>query len=428
MKILNKKEFIVSLKIIFIIFIIVVILFVFVEIGGERNSIVMVVMDSASAAHFSCYGYRIKTTPNIDTVAERSYIFTNAYTTAVFTRTSVASMFTSLYPIVHELFGRYSFLPKKAITVAEILQKNSYRTVLFTTTGNVSQISGLDQGFKEIYRFKWDTEPNKITSQVIDWLKKNKNNKYFVYIHYRQPHFPFDAPMVYRRKFTPPELQSLFEKKNLIKNIYAGRIKYPDQKLIDYMKSQYDANLYYIDNELKALFDYITYQKKKTILIITSDHGEAFGEYVINNRLWFGHHWDLHKNVISIPLIIYPSKDGHKNFIKNIVENIDFMPTILDLANVKEDVFMQGKSFYPCLYNTVCETKEYAFTQAGVNKLLSIISDKYQFIYNFKQNIRELYKLNQYNEIEERDDVLYNKYLDLAKLFREKIIKIKKNM
>lgn len=143
----------------------------------------MIILDSASAEHFGCYGYDINTTPNIDEISKMSYVFTNAYTTAVYTKISVASIFTSLYPAVHKVYDKDAVLAEEAVTLAEILKMNSYKTALFTTTRNISNKNGLSQGFDEVYNFKYNVDPKIIIQEVIAWLKNNGNNNYFVYIH-----------------------------------------------------------------------------------------------------------------------------------------------------------------------------------------------------------------------------------------------------
>jgi arylsulfatase A-like enzyme len=247
----------------FIIIIIIISAICFYYFRTNGKGIIIIVLDSASAAHFSCYGYSINTTPNIDNIANLSYVFENAYATAVYTRTSVASMFISLYPAVHQMFGRDSILPEQAVTLAEVLCQNSFKTAIFSTTFNVSDKSGLSQGFQEVYKYPYDIDPKIITTELIKWLKRNQRNNFFAYVHYRQPHFPFDAPIDYKKKFINPHLSKLLTNKELLRNIYIGKIKFPNPDLINYIQSQYDANLNYIDDALKDLLIYVKKNKKR---------------------------------------------------------------------------------------------------------------------------------------------------------------------
>jgi hypothetical protein len=108
--------------------------------------------------------------------------------------------------------------------------------------------------------------------------------------------------------------------------------------------------------------------------------------------------------------------------ISNIIENIDFMPTILDILNINYKSLMQEKSFSHCFQNLNCNTKSMAFTQAGAKKSMSVISHHYHLIINYLTNENELYNLSegykeQHNIIQENLDI-YRKYLDAIELFK----------
>lgn len=384
-------------------------------------NVIYIILDAASASHFSCYGYLIKTTPNIDKFSEKSIIFANAYTVAVFTRTSTASLFTSLYPGTHKIFNITQALPSEATTLAEIFQNNGYKTAMFSTTVNISKESGFAQGFADYSYYDHQIPPIKIIKDIINWLKRNKNNKYFLYAHFRQPHYPLDAPMFFRNKFTPPKLKKLLYRKNLIHNIYTSRISATDE-LKRFIEAQYDANLNYIDFYLQELLSFIFKEEinKNTFIIISSDHGESLGEFKWKNKSYFGHGADLHKQSIHIPLIIYHPKLNKNKIIKAVIENIDIAPTLMEMLALKSpQILMQGKSFSLCFFSRNCVHKSKAFSQIGNYRLISAIDTNFHMIFDKPNKLWTFYDLTK-NPKESDNHLITNSFIE--EFFRYEIL------
>jgi len=383
------------------------------RIEPNNYNLIYIILDAASAAHFSCYGYSKETTPIIDNFAKKSTLFFNAYSVAVFTRTSTSSLFTSLYPGSHKVFNITQALPEEAETLAEIFQKNGYKTGMFSTTVNISRESGLAQGFRDYTYFPYDVPPSWIIRKGIEWLKNNRNKRFFLYMHLRQPHYPLDAPMSFRAKFVPSDQKKLLYKDNLIHNIYSGRI-YANEKLKEYVKSQYDANLNYVDFSLNELLSYIFKNEinKNTMVIISSDHGESLGEHNWMGKSYFGHGSDLHKKSIWIPLIIYYPGQRSAKIIKSLIENIDITPTIIELLGLKTNLeTMQGQSFAHCLIYDDCSTKSIAFSQVGNYKAVSAINEKFHIIFEPGKKYWKFYNLEE-NPDEKENFYFHNDLLD----------------
>ncbi len=380
---------------------------------SNNYNLIYIILDAASAAHFSCYGYSKETTPITDNFAKKSTLFFNAYSVAVFTRTSTASLFTSLYPGSHKVFNITTVLPEEAETLAEIFQKNGYKTGMFSTTTNISKESGLAQGFQDYFYFPYDVPPSKIIKKGIKWLKNNRNNRFFLYMHLRQPHYPLDAPMSFRIKFTPSEQKKLLYRGNLIHEIYVGKI-FASEQLKEYVKSQYDANLNYIDFSLDELFSYIFKEEinKNTVVIISSDHGESLGEHDWMGKSYFGHGSELHKKSIWIPLIIYYPEQTSTKIVKSIIENIDVAPTVIELLGLRTNLkAMQGQSFAHCLFSNDCYTKSIAFSQIGNYKAVSAINEKFHIIFYPSTKYWKFYNLEE-NPAEEESFDFHNSFLD----------------
>ncbi len=383
---------------------------------GHLN-VILIVIDAASASHFSCYGYPVRTTPNIDEFSRKSFLFTNAYTTSVSTRGSTSSLFTSLYPSSHNILNLLHKLPEAATTLAEMFQQNGYETAMFTANGNASEQSGMRQGFKE-YREMFGFPPEKVSEEIIKWLRKKGDKHFFLYAHYRQPHAPFDAPFELRNKFNKSGLATLKSNSELIDGIYKGTI-IPDKKELAYFISQYDANLNYVDQAIGKLLNFIFENKLKeeTVIILTSDHGEAMGEH----KGMFGHGWNVNKETIWIPLIVWIPFNGKNKRIDELIENIDIAPTLTDLLNFKGSLkIAQGKSFASCFYYSKCKTKDEIFSDSSYQKYYSVISKDFHMIYDKEEKNLELYNL--FEDAGELHNVA-DKYPIAAAYFKDKLLR-----
>ncbi|OGF65135.1 MAG: hypothetical protein A2Y62_21295 [Candidatus Fischerbacteria bacterium RBG_13_37_8] len=391
------------------------------ELKAKYNgyNVLLIILDAASASRLNIYGYKIITAPHIDYLSKKSHVFTRAYSAGVFTRGSTASLFTSLYPDSHEVMNFQYTLSDGAKTLAELFQMSGYKTALFSANGNVSEETGLRQGFSDYFPL-FRSQPPEFTDEIIDWLSKNKKNKFFLYAHYRHPHPPYDAPYALRQRFNSSSLPTLIKNNDLVGNIYNGNI-IPDQEQLSYLTSQYNANLYYVDESVGTLLSYVSSNelKENTIIIITADHGEALGEHDI-----FGHIWDLYMDSLWIPLIIHMPSFSTRTDVDQMVDTVDIMPTLIELTGLKnKPAIMQGMSFAPCLLNTRCVTKGYAYSQSISRKFASLIDSDYHLIFDSVSRKWELYNLVE--DPGEKND-LSNIYPVMMGYYRNKILQMRK--
>ena len=172
---------------------------------GAHTNIIFILIDTVRPDHLSCYGYARPTSPTIDVLAHQGVLFRNVIAQAPWTKPSVASFFTSRLPFTHGVTwrGENERLPESLVTLAEVLSRNGYRTAAFSDNPHITKSNGFGQGFDtfiENHSFlKGNAES--LTDKVIAWLDKNYQKKHFIYIHYLDPHDPYEAPGSYHEMF-----------------------------------------------------------------------------------------------------------------------------------------------------------------------------------------------------------------------------------
>ncbi len=319
-------------------------------------NIIFINIDTLRADHLSAYGYFRETSPNIDSFSTQGVLFENTVVEAPFTMVSVASLFTSQYPYTHGVRDhpdvRNHTLNKQSLTLAEVLNNAGYVTAGITANSLISPQKGYDQGFNV---YKYADIASDVNNKSIKWLNKNFQKKFFLYIHYIDPHLAY-AP--------PNEHIQTFDKD------YEGEFKYSFQRPIkdkifvsdlserdfNHAIALYDEEIKYTDSQIGILLVKIKELGifDNSIIIITADHGESLGEHGV----YFAHDFYLYDPMVRVPLIIkFPNNQYKNKKINDVVRVIDIMPSILDIAHISSANIYQGVSLVP----TISEGKKMNF-------------------------------------------------------------------
>jgi len=328
----------------------------------QKFNVILIVMDTVRADHLSCYGYHRKTTPNIDKLANKGVVFENAFSASTWTPPSHASIFSGKYPFQHGTLGKNVKFREK-FSLASVLQRHGYRTVGITDCCLLSSVTGFDRGFdlfintseiplfsrkfikekfKDIFRTilqghdKHTYRINEIIKKILNSYVKEK--PFFLFINYFNAHVPYNPPKPFRNKFTKDN-SGVKDKKikriasgEAIQDFLRGKISISKREW-DIVISLYDGELAYLDYRLSELFKFLEDKGiiDDTFLIITSDHGEYFGEHGLA-----GHVLNLYDEIIHVPLIMmYPKHLPNGERISNIVSTVDIFPTVIDLLGIK---------------------------------------------------------------------------------------------
>jgi arylsulfatase A-like enzyme len=319
----------------------------------RHPNILLVTLDTLRSDHLACYGNKIVQTPVLDALAADGHLFESAFCQIPYTTPSHCSIMTSTYTNRHGARNG-SAMDATLPTIAQIFQKNGYDTAALVSSGMVrSDSSGLGRGFDyyedslsyytsilrhDVCRFLlalhylshtpiqlYSVRGYIVSNRAIAWLNKKRDAPFFCWLHYFDPHTPYEAPEPYR-------------------DMYAGKVN-PDLPA-EQDRTRYAGEVTYTDAQLGRVIEMLKYKElyDETLIIVTADHGEAFGEQH-GDIIEYDHGFHLYDTTLRVPLIIkLPAQKGNPHRISDIVQLIDIAPTLLDLLGAPPLGSFQGAS------------------------------------------------------------------------------------
>ena len=252
---------------------------------------------------------------------------------------------------------------------------------MLLATPNATEVFGYTQGFQYVWQPARVINADEITSQVNLWLEKPRRRPFFAYVHIREPHLPYNPPEKFLRLFRDePNFQ-------LPKFDFGVIPSLEDQsKILD----AYDGNIAFADSELQKILN--TLQEKglreKTILVLLSDHGEAFWEHGTQ-----GHNRNLYDEMLRTPLILHiPREPALKNIHKKqLVSNFDLFATFIDLFPFsRKGVLADGESLLPYIVSQN-EAERWLSLQLYSRSTYAIRSSQMKYIDDQERKKEELY-------------------------------------
>jgi arylsulfatase len=319
-------------------------------------SVVLVVIDAARADHVGCYGYPRETTSNIDELARQSLVFQRHFAQYAMTKPSTASLFTSQHADSHLAYESRPLL-EGTFTLAGGLEAAGFATVMFSSNPNAAPATGLGLDFQEVYDQTdveplvegWEefTLPQPLLFLIESWLEKNARRRFFAYVHLDPPHQPYLQPDEMTELFAgqqPPGFErGPFEFPVGDRELLARSLHPPLPEWINL----YDANLRFADWAVGELVRLLREAEvlEETVLVVTSDHGEAFGEH---GYLW--HERGVYDELLHVPLLMRLPGGTGAGEIEGLTQTIDVLPTVFDLLEApypRDET--QGASLLPLI-------------------------------------------------------------------------------
>lgn len=358
--------------------------------SGKRKprGVIFLVIDTLRKDHLNIYGYPRETLVYLKKFAEEGTAFSHDISQATMTKISTPSMVTSLYPLSHTVLGFDKGLPASAKTIAEVFRDEGYATISFSSVPFTGKSNNMHQGYDELHEKSSisDSEYDSKTARhyvdrLIPWIEQHRDEPFFVFLHVFDPHSPFRPRPPYDTLWGDPgakdrlaELEADMRKHNVptpmglpTKEDYLKTGHNPAELLKIYM-DWYDGSIRGVDAEIGRLLEALRAMgiDQDTLMVFAADHGEEFWEH---GRLFHGH--SVYGELNQVPLVFrWPNNPDIRKgaMVDKQIENIDIMPTILDLVGIQGPTNIQGRTLVPLLNGKGLATWEErpALTQAMV--------------------------------------------------------------
>ena len=345
------------------------VLFVVFSPGGRtriqkdgRLNVLLITLDTTRADRLGCYGYSKGRTPNIDGLAGKGVRFENVYCPAPLTLPSHCSIMTGLTPVSHGVHNNGSYeLATGWETLAEVLKNAGFRTAAFVASFSVDSRFGLGQGF-DVYDDNFQTglpfkplnserKADRISAVFSSWLDRNADAQFFAWVHFFDPHLPYQPPPPYSEEFAA---------------------------------DPYDGEVAFMDFHVGRVVDKLAEKglRDKTLIVLAGDHGEAFGEKVET-----GHGIFIYDGTMRVPLIILADhRIPPRAVVKSRVRLIDIMPSILDILEIPAPAGTTGESLIPAIEGRSREDLDiyletfYPRENYGWSELVGLVRGDWKFI------------------------------------------------
>ena len=278
--------------------------------GRDIRNVLLISIDTCRADSLGCYGNSSQATPNVDALARDGVLFKSVITPFPMTLPAHCSMLTGTYPETHGVRANVGRLGDANVTLAKILRTAGYQTAAFVGGFPLAARFGLNQGFQtyddQFHQGKDGDEPERKAEEVsrpaMAWLEEHGDQPFFLFLHYYDPHFPYDPP--------PP-----------FPSTYAGEIAYVDMSIGTVMDKLRTLGLY--DN---------------TLVIVAGDHGEGLGEHGETEHGFF-----IYQSTLHVPLMVRTPKGRVKGSqVDENVSLVNIVPTVLGLAGLSIPRQVQG--------------------------------------------------------------------------------------
>jgi len=314
----------------------------------QARNVIVLLIDTMRADKLKPFNPATRVqTPVIDQIAREGTVFLSAQSPENWTKPSVASVLTGLYPMTHKAKESASRLADAALMVSEVFKQSGFSTATFLANGYVSDKFGFDQGwdhYTNYIRENKSTTAQNVFGETATWIEKHKAERFFVYIQTIDPHVPYDPPDEFLKLYDAEEYtggvkprstadQLEQAKRNPPAITFTARDRQRLEALHDGEISYHDRQLGVFIDRLKALGLY-----DNTLFVVVADHGEEF-----NDHGSWGHGHSVYQELLHVPLMArLPGAVPAGRAIRESVGTLDVSPTVLSAAGVAIPPVMEG--------------------------------------------------------------------------------------
>ena len=345
--------------------------------ASAKYDVLLISIDTLRADYLKLYDPSGMETPNLQSLANDGVLFPRVISQIPYTLPSHCTMLTGLYPVAHGVKDNvHDRLPNSISTLAEMFKRAQYQTAGFVGSLVLGHETGLGRGF-DFYDDLFsradvrsgdlggvERRARDVLASFEYWYEnKRLPSQAFMFVHFYDPHSPYEPPPGYARSNSQPDL-------------YRGEIRY-------------------VDDVLGQLFGFLKNKGSwnRTIILLTSDHGELLQEHGE-----IGHGFFLYQGAISVPMILRIPGATHRASPQDPVELVDVAPTLLEAAGLPSVKAIQGESLVPLVRDGIRKKNRLAFSesyfaalQMGTSPIFSVQDGTFKFIDSPKP---ELYNLS----------------------------------
>lgn len=331
------------------------------------QGVILVVADALRRDHLNAYGYPRRTAPRLAALADQGALFRDVVAQATWTKVSIPSLLTGLHPSTHGVLDFPDRLPEAAETLAETFREAGYATLSLSSDALSGRFSNLQQGFESVHEMGSLSEQHssktarEYVDRTLDWLGRNRDQPFFVFLHLTDPHSPYPARPPYdamwaatgraaemesaRRKITPQIADPLRRRFFMPNRGEVQKAGFDPEDFASHQRDAYDGSIRGLDAEIGRLIERLRELDldRKTLVVFTSDHGEEFFDH---GRSFHGQ--SVYGELSGIPLILWqPGVIAPGTVVEQTVQSIDIAPTILGISQLPIPAAVQGHSLEP---------------------------------------------------------------------------------
>jgi len=335
------------------------------------QGVILIIADTLRRDHLQPYGYERDTAPVLNSLASEGVLFQDAIAQGTWTKVSVSSIVTSLYPTTHGVKDMPDRLPAGVTTLAEAYRTGGYATFATSSVPFTGKLTNMHQGVEVLHErsslpevdFSESKTSRTYTDRLLEWIELHQDVPFFAFLHVFDPHSPFEPYLPYDSVWLSPQesaehREQMEQVKEFIDDDFRKAEGLPnpeelaeagiDQETYVFReKAWYDASILAMDVELGRLMERLEEMglAEDTLIAFVSDHGEEFLEH---GRHFHG--YSTYGEMLNVPLILHwPAAIPAGVEVEQTVQAIDLMPTLLELSRLPVPDRAQGQSLLPLL-------------------------------------------------------------------------------
>lgn len=382
--------------------------------GGSVSRVVLLTVDTLRRDALSCYGSTTVATPNIDRIAARGVTFTDVVASSSWTLPTIASMMTGLTTWGHGVAVSTAALPDTVVTLAERFRAAGYVTHALVANGILAPHRGFAQGFQRYYLpanavrpvsigealaspfrhepLGWETSTRDVTDTAIAWARAHRDQNFFLWVHYLDPHLPYAPPESFVERMN--EHEEMGFALDITSTTRPTMDLFADPSRRAWARTLYDGEVRYVDAEIGRFIDALEETRiyDNALVVFSVDHGEEFWDHD-----GFEHGHTLYGELVGVPLIIKPPGSREPRVVTEAAAIYDLAPTVLELCGLPAVAAPNAISLAPYLTGTVRRAGARPIFAGGTlfrSNFECVVFDGWKYIRSATTGREELFRLS----------------------------------